>query len=285
MNSLRKKKNQINRQIYYIYWHRPRWPGYWGVDEDVAGIQPTFSPTHILWSLSLYRSSAFHVCRRPPLQTPLARNPSQIFSSFLSLKQKRKKKQQTFWDVFSLSGGRLGFRIGNDDDGLGERCAHLNRWWLRQQQQPASSTKERWGQNNNKRKRKKKHKRQKDGFTVLLVCTHTNTHTRNRVENPCRSLQWPQTDDSVNTNRADAITSTPFTAASKSLLSSISHFFFVLIWEKKNPQKFNDVIGAATSRKKRLTSRTSWLGFKNRTRLGATQVHMKCSLSRPRSTK
>jgi hypothetical protein len=27
-----------------------------------------------------------------------------------------------------------GFRIGNDDDGLGERRAHLNRWWLRQQQ-------------------------------------------------------------------------------------------------------------------------------------------------------
>lgn len=154
-----------------------------------------------------------------------------------------------------------------------------------QQQQPASSTKERWGQNNNKRKRKK-HKRQKDGFTVLLVCTHTNTHThtRNRVENPCRSLQWPQTDDSVNTNRPDAITSTPSTAASKSLLSSISPFFCFNL-RKKTPQKFNDVIGAATSRKKRLTSRTPWLGFKNRTRLGATQVHMKCSLSRPRSTK
>jgi hypothetical protein len=121
------KKEKSNKQANILYilasaqvtWILGRWRG--------CGWYSTHLLTHPYPVISLYRSSAFHVCRRPPLQTPLARNPSQIFSSFLSLKQKRNKKK---WDVFSLSGGRLGFRIGNDDDGLGERCAHLNRWWL-----------------------------------------------------------------------------------------------------------------------------------------------------------
>jgi hypothetical protein len=94
--------------------------------------QPTHPPTHILCDLSR-PFSYFHVCRHgggPAITNTVSEEePSQIFSSFLSLFQK--KHFGMFSSLSFLNWGRketvAGFRIGNDDDGLGERRAHLNR--------------------------------------------------------------------------------------------------------------------------------------------------------------
>jgi hypothetical protein len=68
-----------------------------------------------------------------PLQTPLAKKNPVKFSPhfYLCFREKKNNILGCFSSLSFSNWGRketvAGFRIGNDDDGLGERRAHLNR--------------------------------------------------------------------------------------------------------------------------------------------------------------